>query len=83
MKLLGSATTITTVVSIIPCKPRIQIQCIQKLRIQAFRLQKLSMHIFWTQRLCEEILCIQIFYILYRKPRTQICCIQMLCMQIL
>ena len=28
MKLLGSATTITTVASIIPCKPWIQIQCI-------------------------------------------------------
>ena len=58
-----------------------QIFFIQKLRTQAFRLQKLSMHIFWTQRLCKEILCIQIFYTLYRKPRTQICCIQMLCMQ--
>ena len=60
-----------------------QIFFIQMLRIQAFRLQKLSIHIFWTQRLCKEILCIQIFYMLYRKPRTQICCIQMLCMQIL
>ena len=46
-------------------KSSTQIFFIRMLRIQAFRPQKLFMHIFWTERLCKETLCIEML-------RTQI-----------